>query len=162
MATGATEFKMSDSLNKNLNANELKAIAIKSMKLPAEDVTEVAATGKWHIFDGLYVKKLFGLIPTQRHLVRVLDRNGVVCLQREGLGAILTNKRKLNEDFQTLLEESVSYGTVGEQLPGLFAYYGEKQIDLSGLASREQIISVLETEFDLLSDEEKIILLAVK
>ena len=162
VATGATEFKMNDSVNKNLNADELKAIAIKSMKLPAENVTEVAASGKWHIFDGLYIKKLFGLIPIQSHLVRVLDRNSVVCLQREGLGAILTNKRKLNEDFQTLLEESVSYGTVGEQLPGLFAYYGEKQIDLSGLASREQIISVLETEFDLLSDEEKIILLAVK
>lgn len=162
VATGATEFKMNDSMNKNLNADELQAIALKSLHLPAENVSEVAAAGKWHIFDGRYTKNFFGIFPVQRHMVRVLDRNGVVCLQREGLGAILTTKQRLNEDFQTLLEESVSYGTVGEQLPGLFAYYGEKQIDLSGLASREQIISVLETELDLLPDEEKIILLAVK
>lgn len=91
----------------------------------------------------------------------MLDRNGVVCLQREGLGAIVTTKPKLEDDLQTLFEETVSYGTVGEQLPGLFAYYGEKQLDLSGLTSREQIFSVLETELDLLPDDENIILLAV-
>ena len=161
VATGATEFKMSDSTSKNLSSDELHAVATKSLRLPVENVVEVAATGKWHIFDGLYTKKIFGIFSTKKHAVRVLDRNGVVCLQREGLGVIVTNKKKLEDDFQTLLEESVSYGTVGEELPGLFAYYGEKQIDLSGLASREQIISVLETELDLFPDDEKIILLAV-
>lgn len=35
-------------------------------------------------------------------------------------------------------------------------------MDLSGLTSREQIISVLEAEFDILPDDEKIILLAVR
>lgn len=161
VATGATEFKMSDSTNKTLTPDELYAIAAKSMKLPAESISEVAAVGKWHIFDGLYTKKFLGIFPTQKHTVKVLDRNGVVCLQREGLGAIVTTKPKLEDDLQTLFEETVSYGTVGEQLPGLFAYYGEKQLDLSGLTSREQIFSVLETEFDLLPDDENIILLAV-
>ena len=161
VATGATEFKMSDSAAKNLSADELHAVATKSMRLPAENVSEVAATGKWHIFDGTYTKRIFGIFPTKKHAVRVLDRNGVVCLQREGLGAIVTNKRKLKDDVQTLFEETVAYGTVGEQLPGLFAYFGEKQIDLSGLTSRDQIISVLETELDFVPDDEKIILLAV-
>ena len=161
VATGATEFKMSDSTAKNLSADELHAVAVKSMRLPAENVSEVAATGKWHVFDGEYTKRIFGIFPTKKHAVRVLDRNGVVCLQREGLGAILTSKQKLADDLQTLFEETVAYGTVGEQLPGLFAYFGEKQIDLSGLASREQILSVLETELEFFPDNEKIILLAV-
>lgn len=161
VATGATEMKMNDAVNKTLTAAELHAVAVKSLRLPAENVTEVAAAGKWHIFDGLYTKRIFGIFPTEKHAVRVLDRNGVVCLQREGLGAIVTTKPKLDDDIQTLFEETVSYGTVGEQLPGLFAYFGEKQIDLSGLTSREQIISVLGTELDMLSDKENIILLAV-
>ncbi|MBR2519778.1 MAG: hydantoinase/oxoprolinase family protein [Selenomonadaceae bacterium] len=161
VATGATEFKMSDSTNKILTTDELHAIAIKSLRLPAEKVSEVAAAGKWHVFDGQYTKRIFGIFPTRKHSVRVLDRNGVVCLQREGLGAIVTKKTKLADDVQTLFEETVSYGTVGEQLPGLFAYFGEKQIDLSGLTSREQIISVLETELEFVPDDEKIILLAV-
>lgn len=161
VATGATEMKMNDAINKTLTPAELHAVAVKSLRLPAENVIEVAAAGKWHIFDGLYTKKIFGIFPTKKHAVRVVDRNGVVCLQREGLGVIVTTKPKLADDIHTLFEETVSYGTIGEQLPGLFAYFGEKQIDLSGLASREQIISVLGTELDMLSDAENIILLAV-
>ena len=161
VATGATEFKMSDSSTKNLSDAELHATAVKSMRLPAENVSEVAAAGKWHIFDGTYTKRILGIFPTKKHAVRVLDRNGVICLQREGLGAIVTSKPKLAVDLQTLFEETVAYGTVGEQLPGLFAYYGEKQIDLSGLTGREQILSVLETELDVVPDDVKIILLAV-
>lgn len=65
VATGATEFKMSDSSSKNLSSDELHAVATKSLHLPAENVVEVAATGK-------------------KHSVHVLDKNGVVCLQREG------------------------------------------------------------------------------
>lgn len=95
-------------------------------------------------------------------MVRVLDRNGVVTLQREGLGAVITTKNRLKDDIDTLFEETATYGTVGEELPPLYAYYGEKQLDLSGLTSREQMISVLEAEFDILPEEEKIILLAVR
>lgn len=160
VATGATEFKMSDSGGKIPNSDEIHAIAKKSLQF-AENITEIAAVGKWHVFDGIKTKKIFGIFPITKHFVRVLDRNGVICLQREGLGAIITTKPKLEDDIQILFEETVSYGTVGEQLPGLFAYFGEKQIDLSGLTSREQIISVLETELDILDDNEQIILLAV-
>ena len=44
----------------------------------------------------------------------------------------------------------------------LFAYYGEKQLDLSGLTAREQMRSVLEAEVEVLSAEEPVILLAAR
>ena len=106
--------------------------------------------------------KFWGIFPSKKCMVRVIDRNGVVTLQREGLGAVITNKQKLKEDIDTLFEETAAYGTIGEELPPLYAYYGEKQLDLSGLTAREQIISVLEAEFDILPADEKIILLAVR
>ena len=68
----------------------------------------------------------------------------------------------MKQDIDTLFEETAAYGTIGEELPPLYAYYGEKQLDLSGLTSREQIISVLEAEFNILPADEKIILLAVR
>lgn len=162
VAMGATELRQNDSNQKNLSAQELKAIAVQSMGLPADNIKEVAATDKWHIFDGLYKKKILAIFSTERHQVRVIDRDGVVCLKREGLGVIVTNKNNLQADFMTLLEETVEYGTIGEQLPGLFAYYGEKQIDLSGLANRAQVLSVLEMEVEFLSEAERIIILAVR
>lgn len=161
IATGATEFKPGSQKGEELSPEEIKKIAATSLKLPEESVTEAAAVGKWRIFDGVYRKKILGIIPYVKHQTRVLDRNGVVTLQSEGLGLILTAKHKIAEDLQTLLETTSSYGTIGEELPGLFAYYGEKQLDLSGLTTREQIISLLETELDSLKDDEKVALLAV-
>ena len=161
-ATGATELKK-DSINTGtVSEDDLKDIAAKSMRLTREKVTETATAGKWHVFEGMVKGKLWGFLPTRKCFVRVIDRNGVVTLQREGLGAVITKKSSLREDIDILFEETSSYGTVGEELPPLYAYYGEKQLDLSGLTSREQIIAVLEAEFDILPDEEKIILLAVR
>ena len=123
------------------------------MHLPENEVSEAATAGKWHIFEGTVKSRLWGIFPTKKCFVRVIDRNGVVTLQREGLGAVVTKKGKLKDDIDTLFEETAAYGTVGEELPPLYAYYGEKQLDLSGLTSREQIISVLEAEFDILPDD---------
>ena len=133
-ATGATELKMGDVAAKELSAAEIRQVARNSLRLPDKDV----------------------------HMVRVIDRNGVVTLQREGVGVIVTNKVKLKTDLETLFEETATYGTVGEELPLLFAYYGEKQLDLSGLTAREQMLSVLEAELDVLSAEEPVILLAAR
>lgn len=161
-ATGATELKKDSIAVGKVSAEELKETAAKSMRLPAEEVTEAAAVGKWHVFEGMVKSKFWGIFPSKKCMVRVIDRNGVVTLQREGLGAVITNKQKLKEDIDTLFEETAAYGTIGEELPPLYAYYGEKQLDLSGLTAREQIISVLEAEFDILPADEKIILLAVR
>ena len=161
-ATGATELKKDGIATGTVSGEELKAIAARSMRLPEEEVREAAATGKWHLFEGMVNSTFWGIFPTKKCFVRVIDRNGVVTLQREGLGAVLTNKRKLKEDLAILFEETAAYGTVGEELPPLYAYYGEKQLDLSGLTAREQMISVLEAEMDILPDDEKIILLAVR
>ena len=161
-ATGATELKKDGISTGTVSDEELRAIAAKSMRLSDEEVTEAATTGKWHIFEGMVKTKFWGIFPSKKCFVRVIDRNGVVTLQREGLGAVVTNKSKLKEDIDTLFEETAAYGTIGEELPPLYAYYGEKQLDLSGLTARDQITSVLEAEFDILPDDEKIILLAVR
>ena len=161
-ATGATELKKDSIAVGKVSAEELKEIAAKSMRLPPEEVSEAASAGKWHVFEGMVKSKWWGIFPTKKCFVRVIDRNGVVTLQREGLGAVITQKRKLKEDIDILFEETAAYGTIGEELPPLYAYYGEKQLDLSGLTARDQMVSVLDAEFDILPDDEKIILLAVR
>ena len=161
-AMGATELRKSNGAAKALSAAELRAIAAESMALPPEQVKEAAATGTWHIFDGQYKKRLWGIIPITKHKVRVLNRNGVICLQREGLGAIVCTKADLQTELTALLEDTVEYGTTGGELPGLFAYYGEKQLNLSGLVSQEQVLDLMKMETELLPDREKIIVLAVR
>ncbi len=162
VAMGATELRKTDASAGERSPEELKKIAAESMNLPIENIQEVAATGAWHIFDGRYKKRIFGIFPIEKHRVRVLNRRGIVCLQREGVGAIVTSKAGLKADLEALLEDTVEYGTVGGELPGLFAYYGEKQMDLCGLATGEQVIDLMAMEVEFLPEDEKIIVLAVK
>lgn len=147
---------------RQLTAEDLLLTAANSLHLPKEKVSEIAATGKWHIFEGLLTRKICGIFTAERHLIRVLDRDGVITLQREGLGLISSCKEKIVADLRTLWAETITYGTVGEQLPNLYAYYGEKQLDLSGLADKQQIIDVLKTEIQFMTEDESILLLAVK
>ena len=159
---GATELRKSECIVKAPDEGELRSIAARSMELPEESVTGAATAGRWHVFDGPYTEKLFGLFPVQKHKVRVLDRNGIICLRREGLGAVVTSRDNLREDLRLLLEDTTEFGTTGGQLPGLFAYYGEKQLDLSGLASPEQVFAVLEIELADVPDNETIVILAAR
>ncbi|MBR1445345.1 MAG: hydantoinase/oxoprolinase family protein [Firmicutes bacterium] len=162
IAIGTNEFQCGNLSAETLSENELSEIAIKSLGLSDECVSKVAAAGKWHIFEGIYEKKFLGLFPIRKRYIRVIDRNGVICLQRKSLGLALTTRGQFREDVRILFDETVSYDSAGEKLPDLFVYYGEKQLNLSGLTNQKQIISVLETELDMVADDEKLILLAVE
>ena len=160
VATGAAELRQGKENGTLPSRAELLETAAKSIGVPSEQVQEIAALGRWHIFDGIRSTKTFGF-ENYHHAVRVIDRDGVVRLQREGIGAVLSTKGKLQESLDILLEETTEYGTVGGQLPSLFAYYGEKQLDLSGLATREQVDEVLDMEMDDREKDEPVAVLAV-
>ena len=160
VATGAAELRQGKENGTLPSKAELLETAAKSIGVPSEQVQEIAALGRWHIFDGIRSTKTFGF-ENYHHAVRVIDRDGVVRLQREGIGAVLSTKGKLQESLDILLEETTEYGTVGGQLPSLFAYYGEKQLDLSGLATREQVDEVLDMEMDDREKDEPVAVLAV-
>lgn len=82
-------------------------------------------------------------------------------LRAVAMGAIVAAKATLISELEGLLEDTIEYGTVGGELPGLFAYYGEKQLDLCGLATREQVLDLMKMETEFLPEDEKIIVLAV-
>ena len=75
---------------------------------------------------------------------------------------MVTTKGKLQEDLHQLIDTNTEYGTIGGQLPLLYIFYGEKQIDLSGLVSVEQIDGLLQLELDGLAENEKVIIVAAK
>ena len=161
VAMGATEIRQGAD-HKNLpTSQELSDIAARSMGLPPAEVKELAEIGRWHIFDGIRRTQSFGIFEKQHHALRVIDRDGVVRLQREGIGVVFTTKAKLADSLDILLEETTEYSTVGGQLPAMFAYYGEKQLDLSGLANRDQMDEVLAMEMDGREADEKIAVVAV-
>ena len=162
VALGAAELRTRSLTDREPSSRELQAAAAASLQLPPQQVREIAAVGKWHFYEGLEQKKRLFFFAKTVHRLRVLDREGVVRLQREPLGLLVTTHGKLFAELGEFIDFHTEYGTVGEQLPALYGYFGERQLDLSGLTSREQVDSVLEMELDGVPDEEAIIIAAVK
>lgn len=162
VAMGATELRTQDLGSKTCTSAELLATAAASLTVPVKNVREIALAGTWHVFEGREEVQRFLFFKKNRFHIRILDREGIIRLRKEAQGVLATTKGQLVEDLQELIEQHTEYGTVGGQLPQLYAYYGEKQIDLSGLVSREQIGSVLDMELDGLDNDEKIIIVAAK
>jgi N-methylhydantoinase A len=162
IATGATELRTKNLAAKKLTLPELQKIAAASMQLPVEGIQEIASTDAWHIFDGPYQVKCLGLWKQTKHKIRVLDRDGIIRLQKDAVGVLVTSKAKWTEELPEFLDLHTEYGTIGGQLPQVYAYYGEKQLDLSGLVSQEQITALLQLELTGVPKETAIILIAVR
>lgn len=160
IATGATELRTRNLTAKKLTAAELKTLATASLQLPAAAVQEIAATGTWHIFDGQEQVRKLGFWKQIRHQICVLDRDGIIRLQKEACGVLITSQADYLRELPEFLDLHTEYGTIGGQLPPVYAYFGEKQVDLSGLASPEQIYSLLLLELNGVAPQTKIIFLA--
>lgn len=160
VAMGATEMRPQASGAAALA--ELRQRAALSMGLAEEEVCECAAAGRWHVFEGSRQEKAAFFFQRRRRMVRVLDREGVIRLQKDALGLIEAVKENLPEWLDALLEEYTEYGTIGGSLPPLYVYYGEKQLDLSGLADRVQIDAVLDMELGSLPDKTQVIVIAAR
>ena len=162
IAMGATELRMQDLSSKQHAPEELLALAAQPMELPKDKVQEIATVGKWHVYEGRLEKRAFLFFKKAEFLLRVLDRDGIIRLRKTAQAVMVTTKGKLQEDLHQLIDTNTEYGTIGGQLPLLYIFYGEKQIDLSGLVSVEQIDGLLQLELDGLAENEKVIIVAAK
>lgn len=162
VAMGATELSQQNLGSKNYSSEQLQKIAAESLGMPVDKVKEIADCGKWHIFEGKKESSRWFFGKKEQFLLRVLDRDGIIRLRRTSLGVIVTSKESWPDDLTILLENSTEYGTIGGQLPKLYLYYGEKQVDLAGLTSKEQIVSLLELETAELLPTEKMVIVATE
>ena len=162
IATGSTELRTRDLSQKVMSPEDLSIAAAESMCIAdVKQVQLLAQVGKWYVFKGLKVEKKF-LFKKRLTPFRVLDREGVVRLQKNFGDAYLASKEELLTDLSKFIDLHTEYTDAGGKLPAVYIYYGEKQLDLSGLNGKTQIISVAEMELEKLGNKENVIIVVVK
>ena len=161
IATGATELRTKDLSMKKMSQEELVNIAGKSMDVSAENVTLLAEVGKWNIFRGLKIEKKF-IFKKKNTPLRVLDREGVVRLQKNFGDALVTRKVDLLNDISKFIDEHTDFSDAGGKLPLVYVFYGEKQVDLSGLVEKSQMLSLVEMEISQLGEHEPVAIVIAK
>ena len=162
VATGAAELRTRDLSQKSLDEESLKRIAADSMGVGPDDVSALAGAGKWRVFRGTKIEKKFFIFTKKHTPLRVIDREGVVRLQKNFGEAAVTKKAGLLDELASLIELNTDFSDAGGKLPQVYVYYGEKQLDLSGLAEKSQIISVAKMEMERIGDSEDIAVVVTK
>lgn len=92
--------------------------------------------------------------------LRVVDRSGVVRLQRGAARVAETTPTGVNDQLTSLVEELTDYGDAGRTIPDIFLIYGNRLANFSGLADLEQVQALVEVELRSLDPATPLVVIA--
>ncbi len=160
-AVGTTELRKRDAGQRELGAEEYRQSAARSMRMDLPLVKLAAETANYQVFTGEQQKRsLFGLLRSSRRMLRVVDRTGVVRLQRETALVSETTLARINEELARVVDQLTDYGDAGGAIPDIFILYGARIANFSGLAGLDQVTALVEVELRLLDPATKLVVIA--
>ena len=159
-AFGTTELKKEDAAQIS-GFDGCKTAAARSMKVDELQVELKAETSNLYVFAAqLRTKSFFGLFETSRQMIRVLDKTGVVRLQRMNAEVSETTAKNIAPTLENVIGKLTDFGDAGRALPDIHLLIGARIVNLSGLAEMRQAVILAETETETLAETEKIIVVA--
>jgi N-methylhydantoinase A len=163
IAVGATEMRAHDRTARALSEEECHKIAADSLRLPPQAVTLTAETRNMSCFSGQaqqsFLQRLVGGVRSD---LRAVDREGVLRLQVKGGQARTTTVACAPADLRSLAEANTSYGDAGAILPNVFVILGARILDLSGLPSLDQVVSLAQVEIAGHEPDEPVVIVTSK
>lgn len=160
IATGATEMRAKDLLNRYLTQDQLLEIAADSFDVPVKDLIVSGDNGSMLSVTYKNKRKVFGFFNQIKNNLRLIDYEGIIRLQKNNAEVFTTLKKNANKKLQFILDEYTEYNDGGAQLPNIYVVSGIKIIDLSGLSDESQVLALANVELSMINDEEKLILIS--
>lgn len=163
IATGATELRQKDPGIRDLPQERLADICSDALGIDRQNVGFVCHVGRWTLFEGKTQKKiLFGLLNKKSRSMAVVDREGVVRLRKENADYLCFAKGQRALRFDAFLDRHTTYSDANASIPKVFAFYREKMLDLTGMQTKAQLLSILDVETETLQPEEEILTVAYR
>ncbi len=163
IATGATELRTKDRNAKKISDEEKRQILADGEKTDFSNVEHVKDSGKWSAYYiNISKKSFFGLMNSKKKLTRIIDDEGVIRLQKNSGKIAVFKKNQIQTSFKEFLESNSEFSDAGETLPKTYLYFGQKQLDCSGVLNKEQLLSLVEMELEFVGDDEDIITVCAK
>ena len=163
IAVGATEMRSRDRMQKKLSQEELLAIVAENLDADKSLLKIEAQNGSMFAVQYDKVeKKLFGLVKKKTRPLRLIDEEGVIRLQKNNAWALQSTVGTWQKQLSWLLEELTEYNDGGTNLPNIYIVLGKRIVDLSGMQSADQIVSLGAVELAGCGAEEPLIVAATK
>jgi hypothetical protein len=127
-----------------------------------EEVIPEADNGSLCAFSCMSTITRFRFFSKKIKSVRLIDKDGIIRLQRKN-GMIYTCEGgKWKSAIQTILAEMTVFGDGGQEMPNVYIACGSRIIDLSSMQSAKQMYALCEIEFSGIEPDEKLILIATR
>jgi N-methylhydantoinase A/oxoprolinase/acetone carboxylase beta subunit len=160
-ALGSGELRTKDLGITTLNETQIRAVAASSFKQMVSDIEFKGSTGSLFAYTSeLTRNKLFGLFSEKISSVKVIDDEGTIKLQLNGAFAHTALAGEIKSKISSIIAEMTTYGDAGALIPGIYLIAGPKIIDLSGLISEPQLLSIAEIEIKNLPAESNCLIIA--
>ncbi|API88992.1 hydantoinase [Marinilactibacillus sp. 15R] len=162
IATGSTELRTKDLTSKEMSVEAMEKVVTDSLGHENGVVRKLASANRWHVFESKQEKKkLFGLMKSKNSAIAVLDREGIVRLKAQNGYFQEFNKQSL-EIFEEFIDEHTIYSDANATPPKVYLFFKEKMLDLTGLQSKEQILSLADLELDMVNEDIPILAVCYK
>ncbi|MEB3237561.1 MAG: hydantoinase/oxoprolinase family protein [Candidatus Sericytochromatia bacterium] len=159
VATGATELRTRDLVDAERSPEERQALAARSLAVAPDQVRQLAETEAHEVLGVQRDEaRLLGFWRERRLALRVVDREGIIRLQTNHGAVETTRHGDLGGTLQRFLETRARYGDGGKEIPDVFLLVGRRIVDLSGLSSAEQVVSLGQAELEGLPSEAPVVL----
>ena len=163
IAVGATEMRSRDRMQRKLSQEELLTIVAENLDADRNLLQISAQNGSMFAVQYDKVeKKLFGLVKKKTRPLRLIDEEGVIRLQKNNAWALQSTVGTWQKELNWLLEELTEYNDGGTNLPNVYIVLGKRIVDLSGMQSPEQIVSLGAVELLGCGADEPLIVAATK
>lgn len=161
IATGATELRTKDLNEGKKSIEELEDRVKKSTN--TDEIQLQGQSGRWNAYMAIQrQKKFFGLISYKKNCIRVIDDEGVIRLQKDNGKILEMRKNDIDGKFIDFIDEMTTFSDAGAVLPKAYLFYGQKQLDLSGMTNKKGLISLVKMELEFVDDNTAIIVVASK
>jgi hypothetical protein len=163
IATGATELRTKERNAQDKTEEELLKIVGEAVQVESSAIHKIAAEGRWNAYEVEKVsKRFFGLMTKKQKLVRMVDCDGVIRLQKDNAKIKVMHKKGKDTIFSEFIDEMTQYTDAGATLPKTYLFFQQKMADLSGVISKEQLMSLVDMELEFLEDEQELIVVVAK
>ncbi|EJN57680.1 hydantoinase/oxoprolinase family protein [Halogranum rubrum] len=162
-AEGSTELQTRDLSQGAVSGDERIEAAAAALDADTAEIEASASTDGLHVYTAeATTERLFGLLSKKRTKLSIVDNAGVVKLKLEDAAVYEAQGENLERNVEQVLNRESVFSNSATKLPNIYIAQGNRLVDISGMSTREQVLSLVDIELEDVDDDERLVVVAEK
>lgn len=159
VAIGTTELRTKDLTETEKSTQELRLIVAENLRVDENKVDLETETNDFCVFSTEFVKRIFRVFKVKSRAIRLIDRYGVIRLQRLNAHVVRCSGSNARKEIDRLLREFTMSGEGGDEIPNIYIVIGKRIISLSGMQTAEQVKALSDIELQGVMQDDELLMI---